>query len=474
MLKMTEKSPNIEKSLVLSEDKINYLLFHYAFDWSSAGVNSVIHNNIEGLKLLYPNIKPIFAAGRFDEFFFKDYEKRKMDLSFSLETLVKDMNRISSEIGEVSRDVDIISAHNMIRGINPAVSGGFRNAAEILASYKKIEGRNHDFVMRSPRDYKKMLMTVDDFGDWFPKNPSVLQTTLTTSTRGDMEIFFPRKIEILRNSVVYDDLSWKNDGKDEKLKQVLLEKGIFEEEMKHVIYAVRADRRKNLEEIVFLTAVLSYVTGYPHKAVVTLPANDEDQKNYAKEVQEFANTSFKMTGKVPISIGEASKYLDEGGFNVGNMYRAGDVAATTAFREGFGYSFVEPWVALANSKSKEKYVLGRIIREVSEDFERNGMVLGDVNKDGSKIGEIFYDSSTLYLKGNSEERMKYLGEILNDNQKLDDFLDRFGLEQRIDNSKNNIIHNANIVKTVYGHDVVAKDLAQLYGLPNWEKIKLTA
>ena len=464
MLKMTENNDILDKSLVVSKNVINYLLLHYAFDWSSAGVNSVIQNNIEGLKLFYPNIKPIFVAGKFDEFFFKEYEKREIDLSFGLETLVKDMNRISSEIGRVSKDVDIISAHNMIRGINPAVSGGFRNAAEILASYKKIEGRNHDFVMRSPRDYKKMLMTVDDFGDWFPKDPSVLQTTLTTSTRRDMEIFFPRKIEILRNSVVYDDLTWKNDGKDENLEQTLLEKGVFEEGMKHTIYGVRADRRKNLEEFVFLTGVLSYVTGNPHKAIVTLPANDEDQKNYAKGVQEFANTSFKMTGKIPISIGEASKYLDEGGFNIGNLYRAGDVAITTAFKEGFGYSFVEPWAALANEASKEKYVLGRIIREVCEDFTANGMNFED----------IFYDSSTLYLKGNSEERMKYLGEILNDKQKLDDFLDRFDLERRIDKSKDNIFHNANIVKTVYGHDVVAKELAQLYDLSNSENIKLAA
>ncbi len=459
----------------ISLDEIKLLFFHYAFDWSSAGVNSVIKNNIEGLKLFYPNIKPTFAAGEFDEFFFKQYEKRKMNLSCSLETVVKDMNRISTEIGEVSKDVDIISAHNMLRGINPAVTGGFRNAAEILASYKKIEARNHDLISNSPKDHKKMLMTVDWFGDWFPKNPLILQTALTTSTRGDIEKLFSGKIDLLRNSVIYDYLSWKNDGKDEKLEQILLENGVFEEGMKHVIYAVRADERKNLEETVFLTAVLSYVTGIQHKSVVTLPANNEDQKDYVKKIQDFANTSFKaIGGKVPISIGEASKYLDEGGFNVGNMYRAGDVAATTAFKEGFGYAYVEPWVAFANKASKGKYVLGRIIREVCEDFESNGMSIGEIRREDRILGKIFYDSSALYLKGDTDERIKYLGEILNDKQKLHDFLDRFGLEQRIENSQSNILHNANIVKTVYGHDVVAKELAQLYGLPNAENIKLVA
>jgi len=100
--------------------------------------------------------------------------------------------------------------------------------------------------------------------------------------------------------------------------------------------------------------------------------------------------------------------------------------------------------------------------------------MGEVRKEDKILGEIFYDGTTLYLKGTPGKRMKYLGEILNDKQKLHDFLDRFGLEQRREKSIEYIPHNANIIKTVYGHDVVARELAQLYGLPNAENIRLVA
>ena len=99
------------------------------------------------------------------------------------------------------------------------------------------------------------------------------------------------------------------------------------------------------------------------------------------------------------------------------------------------------------------------------------MVLGNVRKNGEKIGQIFYDGETLYLKGTPEKRMNYLGGILKDQIKLNDFLKRFHLEERLELSNKYLEHNAGIVRRVYGHNVVAKDLAKLYQLPNWEKIK---
>lgn len=452
---------------VVSLDAIKLLFFHFFFAEKSAGVNRVIENNIKGLKLFYPGLESIFAAGEFDKGIFNGYEKRFINLGSGKFFQHLSARRIKKDLENIASDVDIISGHNLLRGIYPHVIEGFRNFSEI--SGKVREFRNHDFVLRYPKAHREIIRYFNEFKNMFPRNPEVIQTTLTTSTRKDMEIFFGGDIELMRNSVVCEELYSKNDGKDEKLKGLFLEKGIFEDGMKHVIYAVRADERKNVEEALFITYVLSYISGEPHKLVLTLGPNNDVQKAYIKEVQEFARA-----WNIPFSVGEASKYLKDEQFNIGNLYRAGDVAITTAVKEGFGYSFVEPWVSFANSESKEKYVLGRVIREVCEDFERNGMILGHVNKNGAKIGEIFYDSSILYLKGSPKERMKYLGEILNDKQKLSDFLDRFGLEQRIDNSKNNTLHNANIVRTVYGHDVVAKELAQLYGLPNSENIRLAA
>lgn len=451
----------------VSLDIIKLLFFHFFFAEKSAGVNRVIENNIKGLKLFYPGLESIFAAGEFDKGIFDKYEKRFINLNSGKFFQHLSARRIKKDLENITSDVEIVSGHNLLRGIYPHVIEGFRDFSEI--SGKVREFRNHDFVLRYPKAHREIIRYFNEFKNMFPRNPEVIQTTLTTSTRSDMEIFFGGDIELMRNSVVCEELYPKNDGKDEKLKELFLEEGIFEDGMKHVIYAVRADERKNVEEALFITSILSHISGKPHKLVLTLGPNNDAQKAYTKEVQEFASA-----WNIPFSVGEASKYLKDEQFNVGNLYRAGDVAITTAFKEGFGYAFVEPWVSFANSESKEKYVIGRIVREVCEDFERNGMVLGNVNKNGEKIGQIFYDSSMLYSKGSPEGRMKYFGGILGDKGKLRDFVKRIGLEKRIDFSKEYLEHNAKIVKEVYGHDVVAKELAQLYGLPNSENIRLAA
>ncbi len=457
---MTEKSnqtveKNQDQIISLVDPKI--LFFHYFFEERSAGVNRVIENNVKGMQLYYPNLKPIFLSGGFEKEIFYGHEKRLINLDQNDIPKEDRAKVITKNIERSTEDVNIISAHNILRGINPAVSGGFRDFAE--KSNKIIEYRNHDFVLRYPDNYKKMLEEVNSFTDWFPKSPKIIQTTLTTSTRGDMEIFFRGDIELMRNSVIYEDLCFKDNGKDEKLKELLFEKGIFEEKTKHLIYAVRADERKNIEEALYLTSLLSYTTGKKHKLIVTA-SREKDFQNpedniYQKEIEKFANTF-----KIPCSIGEVYRYVNNKEFNIGNLYRAGDVAISTAFKEGFGYAFVEPWVAFANEASKGKYVLGRRIREVCEDFEQNGM----------KFQGILYDNSILYSKGNPEDRMKYFGEILGDKKNFKKFAKRVDLEKRIENSKKSIAHNAKIVKKVYGHEVVAKDLIKILKLPGYEKI----
>lgn len=457
MKKKNSQTLGKKENQILSLEDPKILFFHYFFEERSAGVNRVIENNVKGIKKYYPNANPIFLSGGFEKGIFDGYEKRLINLNQNDIAKENRFKIITKNLKRLTEDVNVISAHNILRGINPAVSGGFRNFAE--KSNKTIEYRNHDFILRYPDDYKKMLEEVNSFKDWFPKNSKIIQTTLTTSTRRDMERFFRGDIKLMRNSVICEDICFKNDGKDEKLKELLFEKGIFEKKAKHVIYAVRADERKNIEEALYLTSLLSYVTGKKHKLIVTASrekdyANPEDNI-YQRDIEKFAK-SFK----IPCSIGEVYKHVDNKEFNIGNLYRAGDVAITTAFKEGFGYAFAETWVSLANNASKGKYVLGRRIREVCEDFERNGM----------KFKDILYDNSILYSKGNPKDRMRYFKEILEDKKNFKKFAKRVGLEERIENSKKNIEHNAKIVKEVYGHDVVARDLIKTLKFPGYEKI----
>ena len=446
------QNKQIQEYKPVSLNGIKLLFFHYFFDVRSAGVNRVIKNNIKGLKLFYPNLNPIFASGGFEKGVFDEYEKRFINLgSWKFFKNIKSC-KMKKDLENITSDVKVVSGHNLLRGICPVVTEAFRDFSEI--SGKVREYRNHDFVLRYPKVYKEIISHFNNFGKMFPKSPEVIQTTLTTSTRRDMEIFFRGNIKLMRNSVVCEDLYPRKDGKDEKLKELLLKKRIFENGMKHVIYAVRADERKNLEEALFITSVLSYISGTPHKLIVTASKEKDykkpEENEYQRNIEKFADNF-----NIPYSIGEAYHYVDDKEFNIGNLYRAGDMAITTAFKEGFGYSNVEPWVSGVP-------VIGRWIREVCEDFERNGM----------KLKEVFYDSSVLYSKGNPKDRIDYFGEILGDKKIFKQFVKRVNLEERIDYSKKYLEHNARIVKEVYGHDVVAKDLAKLYNLSNYKNIRL--
>jgi hypothetical protein len=268
-----------------------------------------------------------------------------------------------------------------------------------------------------------------------------------------MEIFFNGPIQIIKNSVVCEDYP-KNNKKDEKLRQLLLEKGIFEQGKKHIIYAVRADERKNIEEALFITAMLSYISPNktPYKLIVTA-SREKDYKNPEENKYQRGIEKFAQELGISCSIGHAYKYIDDNEFNISNLYHAGDIAITTSFKEGFGYAYVEPWVSGVP-------VIGRWIREVCEDFEMNGM----------KLKDIFYDNSVLYSKGTPEERMKYFAQILNDKKNLEKFAKKLNLEKRLHLSNKYLGHNANIIRDVYGHDVVATDLIKLYKLPGYQKL----
>ena len=81
-----------------------------------------------------------------------------------------------------------------------------------------------------------------------------------------------------------------------------------------------------------------------------------------------------------------------------------------------------------------------------------------------KLRDIFYDSSVLYSKGKPKERMKYFGEILRDKKNIIKFSKKLDLEKRLHLSKEYLEHNANIIRIVYGHDVIGGELARLYKL----------
>ena len=447
---------------VVSQEEFKIGFFHYFFDERSAGVNRVIENNIEGLKIFYPNVRPVLIAGEFQEGILKGYEKKKIELygkSYdprltSEEIEIKRVNLIKNQLRNLSKSLDGLVVENALRGIDKSVTKGVRDfseRAEIPVIY-----RNHDFLVDYPDDWKSFLAGFRHVKDAFPQNPNVLQLALTSSTQYKIDNIYDGEAGILRNSVVCEDFARTDLERAKKLRELFEEKDIVSPGEKIVSYPVRIDQRKNVEEALFIIKTLNEVYGENYKLIVTA-TRDKDYSSHKENVYQRTLEEFAETNKIPCSLGKVFKYIDEKNFTVGDLYHISDLALTTAVKEGFGYAYVEPWVA-------GTALIGRRIREVCEDFEANGM----------DFKNNLYDSSILKDGKNWEKRIKRLNSILKDKKDFKEAVERLDLPMRIESAKEKIDHNARVVRNIYGHDVVAKDLAALLRLPDFYKIKLNS
>ena len=55
-------------------------IIHYLWNESSSGVNTVIGNNVEGLRELYPGIQPVFIADSASKDVFNGYKKVRVNM----------------------------------------------------------------------------------------------------------------------------------------------------------------------------------------------------------------------------------------------------------------------------------------------------------------------------------------------------------------------------------------------------------
>ncbi len=126
----------------------------------------------------------------------------------------------------------------------------------------------------------------------------------------------------------------------------------------HVLYPVRAIRRKNIGEALLLSLFFSE----PLPLVFTLPPNSpSDIARYEAWQLFVANTCLN----VAFDAGRDRRF-DE-------LVGAAAFMLTTSVTEGFGFSFLEPWLA-------DKLLWGRRLDGVCRDFKQNGLDLSHLYK----------------------------------------------------------------------------------------------
>ena len=122
-----------------------------------------------------------------------------------------------------------------------------------------------------------------------------------------------------------------------------------------IVYPVRATRRKNFGELL-LWAIIDQKDA--HYATTLGPTNSNYYNSYNRW-QKIAKAN-----NLPISfgIGECNRWSFE------DIISSAEAIITTSIAEGFGLSFLEPWMM-------KKHIIGRNLPEITADFKIHGIKL---------------------------------------------------------------------------------------------------
>jgi hypothetical protein len=125
-------------------------------------------------------------------------------------------------------------------------------------------------------------------------------------------------------------------------------------ERKRYLYPVRAIRRKNIGEALLLSL---FIPQGKTMAITLPPTTQKDETIYRRWIA--AAEELKLP--VEFEIGAAA-----GAAPLAEIMAGAVCVITTSVKEGFGFSFLEPWLA-------DRAVIGRRIDYVCRDFEEEGV-----------------------------------------------------------------------------------------------------
>ena len=122
-----------------------------------------------------------------------------------------------------------------------------------------------------------------------------------------------------------------------------------------IVYPVRATRRKNFGELLLWATIDQKDAHY----VTTLGPTNSNYYNSYVRWQKIAKAN-----NLPITfeIGECNRWSFE------NIISSAEAIITTSIAEGFGLSFLEPWMM-------KKHIIGRNLPEITADFKIHGIKL---------------------------------------------------------------------------------------------------
>ena len=240
-------------------------------------------------------------------------------------------------------DPDVLHVHNHALGKNPAVTLA---VGEWARMGRPLLLQVHDFAEDGRPDMFTRLrasLAADGSADWsrrlYPRGPNVHYAVINRRDAGALAAggMDPAAIHDLPNAVALE-----TDGEDPG-----------PDDPPRVIYPVRPIRRTNLGEFLFWSACAEPGERW---AVTLAPTSPGDVGHY-RTWMEFARGNH-LPVDFEIGLTHPSPYVQ--------TLRSARMMMSTSVAEGFGMSFLEPWLA-------GRPVTGRLIPGITDDFEARGV-----------------------------------------------------------------------------------------------------
>lgn len=391
---------------------------HYSIGFKD-GVNTVISRNVQALTSLdkslritlfgklapsceeFINLPPPRLTYRNIEEFDPHYAYQAMEGRSISEQQVHDYiwqgTHIAQTLVEKLADMDVVMMENLGIGIHPAVTYAFYLYTQYCHTRgldKRFIYRCHDFVQQRPDNFRNVKKfyhpPLGVVPHWhsilYPAYPNIRYIAINRYDRWRLSEHGIEDDQLYYIPNPVDDSIVPPDDRSAELRAKIIAREGLAPSVHFLLYPVRCVRRKNVEEAILLTKLFNCIAEgeqlYGHRRLhgpfhllVGIKPTQGDDARYAAQLENFVKHHH-----LPVTIGlddlvGLTRENGSGGagmikrYSIGDAYRVAELVITTSTLEGFGFTYIEPWLL-------EKAVIGRNIPFITPDFQAAGMKLG--------------------------------------------------------------------------------------------------
>jgi hypothetical protein len=428
---------------------MNITIFHYHLN--PGGVTRIIESQVAAVRQNYPEMVIQIVTGYCENMEYYNNLNVKVNIikeinylqnkEYNINELEDIFNTIYTGIKSLISDNEIFHVHNLNLGKNPVftlVINKFLNKNHLIVNHA------HDFAEDRPQNIEFLNKIITQFGKT-PKNilyPDNKKYAVCVLNKFDYKRVCSygitnSRIFLFPNPVFIPEIK-SNNSKIQSRNKIVTTFN-FNAQKSIITYPVRVIRRKNIGELILLAKLFEDKCSF---LVTMAPRNPEEIKFY----DNWKN--FCIENNINI-IFEAGDKL-----NFETIVSGSDYCITTSIKEGFGMSFLEPWLMGTP-------VIGRNLNLVTDDIKSYGIQFPMLY---NKLKVPFFNDNIDFKELAPERQQAVILEIfqgtLNKNTifTLNNYLTNFPPEV----SQSIIINNQNIIKKEFSLNKYAERLFKAY------------